>query len=82
MFPHVALVAAQGTVAGGHRRQTTFSSRSASPLPLAGIKEGLAQRGDWSLAGEADTAAFAGSAEVLTDDRAPVDQLVTTYPIR
>jgi spermidine synthase len=78
VFPHVAFVAAQATVAGVTGGNHVILA-SASPLPLPGIEEGLRQRGDWDLADEAATAAFAGDAPVLTDDRAPVDQLVTTF---
>ena len=78
VFPHVAMIAAQATVAGvGGGNHVIVAS--ASPLPLAEIKQNLRERGDWELAGEEATAAYAGDAEVLTDDRAPVDQLVTTY---
>ena len=32
---------------------------------------------DWQLLDDAGTAAYAGRADVLTDDHAPVDQLIT-----
>ena len=78
VFEHVALLGAPATLAGeaGGNHVIVASRR---PLPLRAIGEGLAQRGAWLAADEAATARFAGSARVLTDDRAPVDQLVTTY---
>ena len=79
VFDHVTMIASPATLAGeaGGNHIIVASRR---PLPQAGIVAGLAQRGPWLLADEAATARFAGSARVLTDDRAPVDQLVTTYP--
>lgn len=78
VFEHVAMIASPSTLtgqAGGNH----ILVASRQPLPAAGIAEGLAQRGPWLLADEAVTARFAGDAPVLTDDRAPVDQLVTAY---
>ena len=79
VFEHVVLLGGPATLAGeaGGNHVIVASRR---PLPLRGIGEGLGQRGAWLVADEAATARFAGSARVLTDDRAPVDQLVTTYP--
>ena len=80
VFEHVVMIAAPTTLAGesGGNHILVASRR---PLPQAGIVEGLAQRGPWLLADEAATERYAGSARVLTDDRAPVDQLVTTYSV-
>jgi spermidine synthase len=78
VFEHVALMAAPDTVDGVTGGNHVLVA-SRQPLPLAGIADGLAQRGSWVAADEAATARFAGDAPVLTDDRAPVDQLVTTY---
>jgi MFS family permease len=78
VFEHVVMIAAPATLAGrAGGNHILVASRQ--PLPTAGIAEGLAQRGPWQVADEAATARFAGAARVLTDDRAPVDQLVTTY---
>jgi hypothetical protein len=78
VFPHVVMIAAPSTLAGetGGNHILVASRR---PLPAAAISAGLARRGPWQLADEAATARFAGDAPVLTDDRAPVDQLVTAY---
>ncbi len=78
VFGHVMMIAAPATLAG-EAGGNHIMVASRQPLPQAGIVEGLAQRGAWLLADEAATAEYAGSARVLTDDRAPVDQLVTTY---
>jgi spermidine synthase len=78
VFPHVVLVGAPITVAGegGGNHILVASQR---PLPLAAIQQDLSTRGPWLVADEAVTARFAGGAEVLTDDHAPVDQLVTQF---
>ena len=38
-----------------------------------------AQDSTWQVAADDGVAAFAGDAQVLTDDAAPVDQLLTPY---
>ena len=52
------------------------------PLPLDRIEEALRRggRGDELVAGE-ELEAFVGDAPVLTDDYAPVDQLLTPLPV-
>lgn len=78
VFGHVVMLGAPVTVAGtGGGNHILVASRQ--PLPLAGIRQELGRRGAWVAADEAATAAYAGSAEVLTDDHAPVDQLVTQF---
>ena len=48
------------------------------PLPVDALRERVAQRGEGgTVAGPADAAAFAEGSPVLTDDYAPVDQLLT-----
>jgi spermidine synthase len=79
VFGHVAMIASPATQAGGAGGNHVLVA-GRQPLPAAGITAGLAQRGPWLLAGEGATARYAGRARVLTDDRAPVDQLVTAYP--
>lgn len=78
VFPHVVMLGAPTTVAGtgGGNHILVASGR---PLPLTEIAAGLSQRGPWTAADEAATTAYAGSAEVLTDAHAPVDQLVTQF---
>ena len=76
VFGHVALMAAPVTVAGtGGGNHVLLASTE--PLPLDALARRLAERGPWVVAGEAETVRFAGTARVLTDDYAPVDQLVT-----
>jgi MFS family permease len=81
VFGHVVLIAAASTLAGDTGGNHVLVA-SARPIPRAGVSDGLRARGDWLVADETFTAAFTGRARVLTDDRAPVDQLVTTYPTR
>jgi spermidine synthase len=78
VFPHVAFLGAPVTVGGvGGGNHVLVASRQ--PLPLAAIQRELSLRGPWLVADEAAPAAYAGSAEVLTDAHAPVDQLVTQF---
>ncbi len=78
VFGHVVLVGAPVTVAGeGGGNHILVASRR--PLPLAGIRDRLAERNPWVVADERASAAFAGRAQVLTDAHAPVDQLITSF---
>jgi hypothetical protein len=79
VFEHVAMLGSPATVAGqaGGNHILVAGRRQ---LPLRAISEGLAERGAWLVLDEAGTTRYAGGAEVLTDDHAPVDQLVSTYP--
>jgi spermidine synthase len=78
VFPHVILLGAPVTVAGeGGGNHILVASRR--PLPAAAIQADLATKGPWLVADEAATARYAGSAEVLTDEHAPVDQLITQF---
>ena len=79
VFRHVAVAAETDTLtrAGGGNVVAVASDR---PLDLAAIGEELAERQtDWSVVGGADLAAWVAGAPVLTDDYAPVDQLLTPY---
>jgi len=78
VFGHVVMLAAPATLAGAAGGNHVLVA-GAGPLALAAIEDALRRRGGWLAADEAATARYAGSARVLTDDRAPVDQLVTTY---
>jgi len=78
VFPHVA-VAASPSVLAGERGGNFVIVASRAPLPLARWRDRLD-----AVAGEpvtvrsgAPLAAFVGGARVLTDDHAPVDQLLT-----
>lgn len=74
VFPHVALVAPPDALAG-ERGANFVILASRSPLPLAAIRPKLAAlKEPVSLQ---DGAGFAAGSRVLTDDYAPVDQLLT-----
>ncbi|QLQ38048.1 fused MFS/spermidine synthase [Micromonospora robiginosa] len=78
VFDHVALIAPPGALAGRHGANFVIVA-SDVPLPLAGIParlRGLPEPAE--LLDEARTAAWVGDARVLTDDFAPVDQLLAT----
>lgn len=77
VFPQVAIVASPDALRGEAGGNFVVLA-SAVPLPLPALRARLAQRG--TVDGVDDGAAaraFAGGAQVLTDDHAPVDQLIT-----
>lgn len=84
VFDHVALAADPGTVArdaDGGGNMVAVASRS--PIDTAGLAEALGERGlDWQVLDGPGLDAWVGDAAVLTDDHAPVDQLLTPYPPR
>jgi spermidine synthase len=82
VLPQVAILATPAELAGGEGGNFVVVA-STSPLPLAAIRSHLAHR-DPALAAAAGPAvgSFAAGAPVLTDDHAPVDQLVNTSWIR
>lgn len=72
VFDHVALIAAPGDNAGG-----TFLL-VASDVPLPDFADELSRRApEFTVRLDAEVTAFAGGADVLRDDFAPVDQLIT-----
>jgi len=75
--PHVALVAPPAAIAG-ERGANFVILASASPLPLTALTERLAVQAKEpvSVLDGAELAEFVGGAQVLTDDHAPVDQLL------
>ncbi|GHJ61335.1 hypothetical protein NOK12_38530 [Nocardioides sp. OK12] len=79
VFEHVALLASPATLAredGGN----LVAVASPAPLDLERVQDGLDERGTgWRLVTGADLEEWVDGAEVLTDDHAPVDQLVTPY---
>ena len=78
-FAHVAVLAPQERLAGDEGGNLVLVA-SDEPLDLAGLRARAARRGDdGAVADAAATAAFAAGAQVLTDDDAPVDQLLTPY---
>jgi spermidine synthase len=77
VFPHVALISAPAVLAGEGGDNLVFVG-SESPLPVDAIKAELAVRvPEYELLTGEEYEAFAGDAGILTDDYAPVDQLVT-----
>jgi spermidine synthase len=79
VFPHVALLARDAVLAGEEGGNVVVLA-SRRPLPLDAVGTALRDRDlDWRAASDAELTAFVGDAEVLTDDHAPVDQLLTPY---
>lgn len=80
VFPHVALIARPeilGRTDGGN----LVIVASKEPLPLEDVRAELSQRApELDLLTDAAVGDFVGEAQVLTDDYAPVDQLLTTHP--
>ncbi len=77
VFPYVALVAPPGAVAGRELANFVLLASDA-PLPLDALRPRLAAMAE--PVALVDGRAFAGGAAVLTDDFAPVDQLLTGFP--
>jgi spermidine synthase len=80
-FAHVAVVATPETLArAGGGNVVVLASQS--PLPVEALRERLrSQVPSWDLLVGADAVrGFVAGAEVLTDDFAPVDQLLTPNP--
>jgi spermidine synthase len=79
-FDHVALAAAPDTLdrfGGGNM----VAIASDSPLDVTALERTLAERGTgWQVRTGAALRGWTDGAEVLTDDHAPVDQLLTPYP--
>ena len=78
-FDDVALMAVPGTLAGegGGNLVLVASDRA---LPVDALLKRAGERGEpASVVGRATVERFAGQAQVLTDDNAPVDQLLTPY---
>jgi spermidine synthase len=74
VFPHVVLIAPP-TALSGSTGSNFVVVASKSPLPLAAIRTGLDRHAADPVTLLPD-ASFAGHARVLTDDYAPVDQLL------
>jgi spermidine synthase len=83
-FEHVALAARPATVeraadAGGN----LVALASDEPLDAAAWQDRIDERGTgWRVITGPELAAWVDGARVLTDDLAPVDQLLTPYPTR
>nr|WP_204331542.1 fused MFS/spermidine synthase [Geodermatophilus sabuli] len=79
VFPHVALLAREAVLAG-EDGGNVVAVASRSPLPTEAIADALrAQDLGWEVAEGQRLTRFVGDARVLTDDAAPVDQLLTPY---
>ena len=76
-FAHVVLLGSAAQQAGGVGGNYVLVASDA-PLPRQRLEQLGSARGRTN--GVGDAAAFAGDAQVLTDDDAPVDQLLTPYP--
>jgi SAM-dependent methyltransferase len=78
-FDHVAIISGRGTLAGAGGGNVVLVA-SPEPLDVAAVTDRIAAWGEASpsgiLASPAEVAAFIGEAPVLTDDFAPVDQLL------
>lgn len=78
-FAHVAVVAEPARLAGEQGGNFVLLASDA-PLPLDELRAEIADRGgDQAVINGEEVQAFAGDAPVLTDDYAPVDQLITPY---
>jgi hypothetical protein len=78
VFPHVALIAPPAALAGETGANYVIVA-SGAPLPLAALRQrltGSVTEPVIMLAG-AELTGYVGDGTVLTDDYAPVDQLLT-----
>jgi spermidine synthase len=82
VFDHVALATEADTLTHGEKAGGNLVViASNSPFDVASIVTRISERGaDWDVISGAELAAWTGDAAVLTDDYAPVDQLLTPYP--
>jgi spermidine synthase len=79
VFPHVLLLA-RAPVLAGDDGGNVVAVASRQQLPADRIAAAMAGHGlAWQVADGAELTAFIGDADVLTDDFAPVDQLLTPY---
>jgi MFS family permease len=76
VFPYVIVAAAPDTVTGEDGGNHVVVA-SESPLPVGAFVARLATRSDWRVMGPERTAEYATGGQILTDDFAPVDQLIT-----
>ncbi len=79
IFDHVALAAEPDTLVGSGGGNLVAVAADA-PIDLTGFVEAMsAAELDWSAIDGAELDRWIGAAEVLVDDHAPVDQLLTPY---
>jgi spermidine synthase len=81
-FDHVALATETDTLTHGEKAGGNLVViASNAQLNIASIAAKISERGaDWDVITGAELAAWTSDASVLTDDYAPVDQLLTPYP--
>ena len=77
-FENVAVISTQQALAGELGGNFVLVA-SDDELPIAALKTKLGARAA-VLAGADEVRRFVGAAPVLTDDFAPVDQLLTPFP--
>jgi spermidine synthase len=79
VFPHVVLLA-RAPVLAGEDGGNVVAVASRSPLPVERLEATLPDVDlAWQVAEGEELDRFVGDADVLTDDHAPVDQLLTPY---
>lgn len=79
VFAHV-VVLARVPILTGEDGGNVIAVASQRPLDTEAIAAAMIDNDlAWRLSSGADLDAFVGDAEVLTDDHAPVDQLLTPY---
>lgn len=83
VFDHVAVAAESDTFTGGPQAGGNLVVvASDRPVDLAAAQAAMDERGlGWVVLGGDELRAWVGDAEVLTDDFAPVDQLLTPYAV-
>lgn len=82
VFDHVVLAAAPATLDGDGGGNLVLLASDAE-LDTDAIRAAIDQRGTgYDVTSGSAVDAFAGEAAILTDDFAPVDQLLTPYPTR
>lgn len=81
VFDEVALVSTPATLSGDEGGNAVVLASQAQ-LPIGALTESLSRdHPDLALLAGGDLDSFVGQAEVLTDDYAPVDQLLTPYAV-
>ena len=80
-FDHVALATETDTLTQGEKAGGNLVViASDAPFDVAAIAANISKRGaDWDVIAGPELAEWTGDAAVLTDDYAPVDQLLTPY---
>jgi len=79
VFDHVAVLGRPGPINAAQRGNLVLLASDA-PLPVEGVRRRIAARnGNQAVITGDAVQAFIGNAEVLTDNHAPVDQLITAY---